>query len=117
MKREELIKFIEDKPDEFNAICREAAKASITVHWGLTNGLFTFVAKTPAELSLKQAKMTLADTAHLISCPTLVIDSDAEQFFSGQPKKLYDALQCPKTYLVFKSGEGAWKRQPKIDHL
>lgn len=107
MKREELIKFIEDKPEEFNAMCRKAAKASITVHWALTNGLFTFAAKTPAELSLKQAKMTLADTARLISCPTLVIDSDAEQFFSGQPKKLYDALKCPKTYLVFKSGEGA----------
>ncbi|HPC86383.1 MAG TPA: prolyl oligopeptidase family serine peptidase [Smithellaceae bacterium] len=107
MKREELIKFIEDKPGEFNAMAREASKASITVHWGLTNGLFTFAAKTPAELSLQQAKMTLADTAHLISCPTLVIDSDAEQFFGGQPKKLYDALKCPKTYLIFKSGEGA----------
>ena len=46
-----------------------------------------------------------ADCAHLISCPTLVIDSDAEQFFGGQPKQLYDALKCPilKIYFAIKS--------------
>lgn len=107
MKREELMKFIQDKPEEFNAMCWEAAKSNITVYWGLTNGMWTFAAKSPAEFNLKQAKMTLADCAHLISCPTLVIDSDAEQFFGGQPKKFYDALKCPKTYLVFKTGEGS----------
>lgn len=107
MKREELIKLVEEKPEEINAASYKAAKENITSFWGLTNGMWTFAAKSPAEFSRKQSKMTLADCAHLISCPTLVIDSDAEQFFGGQPKKLYDALQCPKTYLVFKTGEGS----------
>jgi len=107
MKREELMKLIQDKPEEFNTMCWEAAKASVTVYWGMTNGMWTFAAKSPAEFNLKQAKMTNADCAHLISCPTLVIDSDAEQFFGGQPKKLYDALKCPKTYTLFKTGEGS----------
>jgi hypothetical protein len=106
MKREELIKFVEEKPEEMNAASWKAAKENITSFWGLTNGMWTYAAKSPAEFSLKQSKMTLADCAHLISCPTLVIDSDAEQFFGGQPKKLYDALKCPKTYIVFKTGEG-----------
>ena len=107
MKREELMKLIQDKPDEFNAISWKNTKKNITAYWGLTNGLWTFAAKSPAEFNLKMAKMTLADCAHLISCPALVIDSDAEQFFGGQPKKLYDALKCPKTYTVFKTGEGS----------
>jgi len=107
MKREELIKFIEDKPEEFNTMCMEAMKTNITTFWGLTNGLWTFAVKTLAELNLKQSKYNVADCAHLISCPTLVVDSDAEQFFGGQPRKLYDALICPKTYLVFKTGEGS----------
>jgi hypothetical protein len=85
----------------------DGAKANIASFWALTHGMWTFAAKSPTELSLKQAKMTLADCAHLVSCPTLVIDSDAEQFFGGQPKKLYDALKCPKTYMVFKTGEGS----------
>ncbi len=107
MTREELIKLIQNKPEEVNTMSWEGAKANITSFWGLTNGMWTFAAKSPAELNLKLAKMTLVDCAHLISCPTLVIDSDAEQFFSGQPKKLYDALKCPKTYIVFKTGEGS----------
>jgi pimeloyl-ACP methyl ester carboxylesterase len=107
MMREELIRYIQDKPEEFNALCMELAKGNITIYWGLTNGMWTFAAKSPAELNLKQSEMTLADCAGLISCPTLVIDSDAEQFFGGQPKKLYDALTSPKTFLVFKSGEGS----------
>jgi len=107
MNREELIKLVREKPDEINAASFKAMKENITSFWALTHGMWTFAAKSPAEFSLKQSKMTLVDCAHLISCPTLVIDSDAEQFFGGQPKKLYDALRCPKTYLVFKTGEGS----------
>lgn len=107
MKREELIKLVEDKPEEVNAMSWQAVKANITSFWGLTHGIWTFGAQSPAELNLKQAKYTLAGCAHLITCPTLVVDSDAEQFFGGQPKKLYDALKCPKTYMVFKTGEGS----------
>lgn len=107
MTREALLKFIQEKPEQVNAIVWEATKTNITTFWGVTNGLWTFAAKTPAELNLKQAKMTLAGCAHLIACPTLVIDSDAEQFFGGQPRKLYEALKCEKDYMVFKSGEGS----------
>jgi len=107
MKREELIKLIQEKSEEINAASFKAAKETITSFWGLSNGMWTFGAKSPAEFAMKQSRMTLVDCAHLISCPTLVIDSDAEQFFGGQPKQLYDALSCPKTYLVFKTGEGS----------
>lgn len=107
MTRAALLKFVQEKPEEVNAITWKAVEANITAFWGLTHGLWTFAAKSPAELNLKQAKMTLADCAHLIRCPTLVIDSDAEQFFGGQPRKLYDALRCDKDYLVFRSGEGS----------
>ncbi|MBP9559702.1 MAG: alpha/beta hydrolase [Synergistaceae bacterium] len=107
MKRDELIRYVQDKPDEVNAKSWQVAETDITTFWGLTNGLWTFGAKTPAELHLKQSRYTLAECAHLISCHTLIVDSDAEQFFGGQPRKLYDVLTCPKSYLVFKSGEGS----------
>jgi hypothetical protein len=36
-----------------------------------------------------------------ISCRMLVMDGTAEEFSPGQAKKLYDALQCPKDYMLF----------------
>jgi hypothetical protein len=56
---------------------------------------------------LKQERFHVRDCAHLIRCPTLVIDSDAEQFMPGQAAELHDALKCPKTLFTFRSGEGA----------
>ncbi len=107
MKRDELIKFLQEKPDEYEAEYREAVKNHITGYWVMTHGMWTFGVKTLAEFELKMAQMRLNECAHLISCPTLVIDSDAEQFSPGQAKKAYDALACPKTYMLFKAGEGA----------
>jgi hypothetical protein len=52
-------------------------------------------------------KYQLADVAEKIRCPMLVINPQSEQFFVGQPQRLYDALKCPKTLLNFTRKEGA----------
>jgi len=39
--------------------------------------------------------------APLIKCPTLVVDSDDDQFFPGQARQLFEALRCPKTFMAF----------------
>ncbi|MGC2163353.1 MAG: hypothetical protein WA634_15705 [Silvibacterium sp.] len=49
----------------------------------------------------------LKDVAGQIQCPMLITNPEAEQFFPGQPKELYDMLQCPKTLMDFTSEEGA----------
>ena len=49
----------------------------------------------------------MADTAHRIQCPTLVCEAAADHFFTGQPQLLYDALNCPKTYIRFTEEEEA----------
>ncbi len=107
LKRNEFKEFLESAPEEYDKISRDLASRSITFYWAVTHGMWVFGAKTPAELALKQAAWTLEDCASSISCPTLVIDSEGEQFDPGQAKKLYEALRCPKTYLLFKAGEGA----------
>ena len=45
--------------------------------------------------------------AEQITCPTLVTDSEAEHSFPGEAKKLYDALTCPKEFMLFTADEGA----------
>jgi hypothetical protein len=42
-----------------------------------------------------------------IKCPTLVLEAEKDDSFPGQPKKVYDALTCPKKYILFTEGEGA----------
>jgi hypothetical protein len=42
-----------------------------------------------------------------IRCPMLVTDPEHEQFWPGQPQRLYDALACPKEIVAFTEAEGA----------
>jgi hypothetical protein len=42
-----------------------------------------------------------------IECPTLVCDNVADAIAGGQAKQLYDALGCPKDYVLFTAEEGA----------
>jgi hypothetical protein len=49
----------------------------------------------------------LAEVADRITCPMLVADPEGEQFFPGQPRKLYDGLRCPKTLIRFTHAQGA----------
>jgi hypothetical protein len=49
----------------------------------------------------------LSEVAGRIKCPMLITDPEAEQFFPGQARKLYDALQCPKAIVHFTREQGA----------
>jgi hypothetical protein len=49
----------------------------------------------------------LKDAAGQIQCPMLITNPEAEQFFPGQPKELYDMLRCPKTFMDFTTEQGA----------
>ena len=53
------------------------------------------------------SKYDLTHVADQITCPTLVCDAENDQFFKGQPRMLYEALHCPKTFAAFTAAEGA----------
>jgi hypothetical protein len=44
--------------------------------------------------------------AKKIRCPTLVMEAQEDELFPGQPKMVYDALTCPKKYILFTKEEG-----------
>jgi predicted alpha/beta-fold hydrolase len=44
--------------------------------------------------------------ADRITCPTLVLEAENDQFFPGQPQRIFDALICPKEMVVFREDEG-----------
>lgn len=49
----------------------------------------------------------LGDLTQRISTPIMVTDPEDEQFWPGQPRRLFDALPGPKTLTAFTHAEGA----------
>ncbi|MBT2725621.1 hypothetical protein J7E63_01540 [Bacillus sp. ISL-75] len=80
---------------------------SINARWAIENGMFTFNAKNIDELLEKTECFTLDGVADKITCPTLVCEASADHFFAGQPKLLFDALACEKTYMIFTEEDAA----------
>jgi pimeloyl-ACP methyl ester carboxylesterase len=79
---------------------------SVAVRWAIRNGMWTFGAKTPEELVEATAAYTLDGVADRITCPTLVLEAENDQFFTGQPQRVLDALTCPKELISFREDEG-----------
>jgi pimeloyl-ACP methyl ester carboxylesterase len=52
-------------------------------------------------------RYTNADTAAMITCPTFVTDNETDEISTGQGKVLFDHLECPKEFRLFRKDEGA----------
>ena len=72
--------------------------------------MYTFAAKSPADLMKKIKRYTLKDVATKIKTPMLIIDSESDSFMHGQATKLYSKLKSPKTFLMFTKEQAAQAR-------
>jgi pimeloyl-ACP methyl ester carboxylesterase len=107
MSRQAAIDWVRGDPSGCDEMMRAMMDASIDTRWGIENGMFTFRASSPADYLLHALDYTLAGIAEQITCSTLVIDSEGDQWFSGQARQLFDALTCDKTFQLFTAEEGA----------
>lgn len=105
--RQAFVDFLKHKPQEADATIHKAMQKNISDCWAIEHGMFTFKAATPHEYLLKFSEMSMQNRANKISCPTLVCDSESDTEFAGQAKQLFDALTCPKTFILFTKQEGA----------
>ena len=69
--------------------------------------MFAFHVASPADWALQTSEYTMEGVAQNITCPTLIVDSENERSFRGQSRRLYDALTCPKEFMLFTADEGA----------
>jgi hypothetical protein len=49
----------------------------------------------------KNRDYTLNNVIEKIKCPTLVLEAEMDDAFSGGPQKVYDTLRCPKKHVLF----------------
>ena len=63
--------------------------------------------KASSRRLLPQVFRVHLENVRMDSCPTLVVESENEAFFRGQAMRLFEALKCPKDFMMFTEEEGA----------
>jgi pimeloyl-ACP methyl ester carboxylesterase len=86
----------------------EALMAQNTMaRWLVRNGRWTVGVSGMEELVKASETYTMAGIADRITCPTLVLEAENDQFFTGQPQRLFAELTCQKELITFREDEGA----------
>ena len=75
--------------------------------WLVRNGRWTFGVADLDEMIKATEAYTMTGIAERITCPTLVLEAENDQFFKGQPQRLLDELTCKKELITFREDEGA----------
>lgn len=104
----ELLGLLETDPDAFNAEAAKLAEQSPMMRWGQDDSKWKFGADSVADAMAKMQKYTLEGQLHQIKSHIVVVDSETDVIIQqSQAKKLYDALTCPKTWMLFTAEEAA----------
>jgi pimeloyl-ACP methyl ester carboxylesterase len=93
--------------DVVNTVVGILSDLDANMRFNLKHGMWTTGTNSPFELIQGSKQYCVKDIAQKIECPTLVLEAEKDDSFPGQPKKVYDALTCPKKYKLFTTEEGA----------
>jgi alpha-beta hydrolase superfamily lysophospholipase len=96
-----LVPLLETDPSAFDARVAQMIASEPLYRWAFIDWMWKHGASSPSELLLKMREFTNGPIIDRISCRMLVMDGTAEAFSTGQAKKLYQALRCPKEYMLF----------------
>src|SRR5215217_1928156 len=96
-----FLELLEVSSQAFNTAAEGLTKAWPTARWWFRDAAWKHGATSAADLMTKLKDFDNEDIVDRISCQMLIMDGTAEEFTSGQAKKLYDALDSPKEYMLF----------------
>lgn len=97
----DLMELLDEDPTAFDLAIEQVMTTQPLIRWYVRDAMFKHGASSPSDLMFRLREFDNEPVVHLISCRTLVMDGTGELFSVGQAKKLYDALQCPKDYMLF----------------
>ena len=92
-------------PAAFDAHIAKMSAENPLISWGIRDTMWRHGQSSPSALMRELLRYTNKGFAEKITCKVLVIDGEGEDF--GQSRALYDALRCPKDYLLFTNAETA----------
>ena len=92
---------LERDPGLFDEIIYRRMAESIRAQMAMGDAMLKFGAKTPAELPSLMKPFDNTGIVQKIKCNTLIMDSEEETVNADEAMALYNALQCPKDYMLF----------------
>ncbi|MBB5953705.1 pimeloyl-ACP methyl ester carboxylesterase [Saccharothrix tamanrassetensis] len=98
---------LEAGPDAFNAAVAAVSAVAPVVEWYVRDSQWKHGVSTPYELFRELDACDLSEVARHIECDTLIMDGTEEAYSAGQAELLYDALTCPKEFLLFDASSTA----------
>jgi cephalosporin-C deacetylase-like acetyl esterase len=96
-----FLELLEVSPRAFNTAAEGLTRAWPTARWWFRDAAWKHGATSAADLMTKLKEFDNKDTVDHITCQMLIMDGTAEDFTTGQAKKLYNALDSPKEYMLF----------------
>jgi pimeloyl-ACP methyl ester carboxylesterase len=105
-----LKELAEGERDKFNRNMDWGTRFSRSTRGSLAFRMRPFQLETPFDVYKALEEYTLDGVAERIECPILITDPEHEQFWPGDPEKLYEAVSTPsekKTLVRFTAAEGA----------
>lgn len=93
-------------PAVLNAALEQEMAAVPQIAFILNRGMLTHGMKTPLDYLRGSAPYTNEGLAGQITCPAFICEAEGD-FRAGDAKPLYDAIETPKKYVLFKNADGA----------
>jgi hypothetical protein len=97
----DVVKALDAGPEAFNAAIEDLSRSIPPMGWAIKDEMWKQGATSPFDLMRKLKEYSNAGIVDKIACQMLVMDGEAEAFGGGQAKRFYDALKCPKEYMLF----------------
>jgi esterase/lipase len=98
-----IVHLFEEDPKGFDDKMEDAMKYAVAYRWFLGDGMWKFGVETPSALVKALKEYDNAPYIDRITSTVLVMDGTEEIAGAGQAKKLFDALRCPKDYMLFET--------------
>ncbi|WP_240359888.1 alpha/beta hydrolase family protein [Pyxidicoccus trucidator] len=97
----DIMPLLDTDPQAFDAAMAQLMDAVFLYRWYMRDSMSKHGASSPSDLLFKLREFNNESVVQRIRCRTLVVDGTAEAFSVGQARLLFDALTCPKDYLLF----------------
>ncbi|WP_167858477.1 alpha/beta hydrolase family protein [Methylobacterium nonmethylotrophicum] len=93
--------------DVCQRIVEEKMQTNTPLKWNMNQGTWSFAVPDAAGILDTSRQYTLRDIVKQIKCACLVMEAESDIFFTGQPERVYDELEAPKTLVRFTAEDGA----------